>query len=61
MKYFSLLAIALSGCVTTEDENGTRTTRWDAATTREVVDTGFGIYDRVRATQQPYPQTVIYP
>lgn len=61
MKYLALLTLAFAGCETTETSDGTRTTRWDADTTRAVVDTGFGIYDRYRATQQPYQQPVIYP
>lgn len=55
-----LIAAALSGCVTDTNPDGTTTTRWDAAATKDVIETGFTTYDRYRQYQQPAPQQPLY-
>lgn len=53
-----LLPILLTGCTTTENYDGTRTTRFDAESAIEVAKYGTSVYDRYHA--QPPPQAYPY-
>lgn len=46
-----LIAAMLSGCETVENEDGSRTTRFDAAAATSVINTGFSTYDRYQKQQ----------
>lgn len=62
MKRLAIL-IAIAGSLTaceTVSSDGT-VTRWDASATKEVIETGFGLYDRYRAYQQPVQPVVPQP
>ncbi len=61
--YVAFACWLLSGCSTTYDEDGNKTTRFDGDAFNTVVKTSGDIYDRYRRQQQPgyYQQPVQQP
>lgn len=47
-----LLCLSLVGCETVTDDEGRRTTRFDAAAATSIINTGFNTYDRYQRQAQ---------
>lgn len=55
---FAIIAGCFVGCETVDSEG--RTSRLDPDAINAVAGAGFGLYDRVRASQQPQPRIIGY-